>query len=85
MSISKYQRSLASKKIKISSRIQNVRIDRDQMSQRLIASALFDSAIASGGWCHPPKISETTGPMTMKFLPDVKLSREARKQKIFLT
>ena len=29
----------------------------------------------------PPKISETTGPMTMKLLPDVKLNEEARNQK----
>ena len=48
-----------------------------------MASALFDSAIASGGWYHPPKISETTGPMTMKFLPDVKLNKEARNQNFF--
>ena len=35
----------------------------------------------------PPKISETTGRKTMKFLPDpdVKLSEEARNQKKFLT
>ena len=32
-----------------------------------------------------PKISETTERMTMKFLPDVKLSKEARNQKKFLT
>ena len=37
------------------------------------------------GWYHPPKTSETTGPMAMKFLPDVKLSVEARNQKKFLT
>ena len=38
----------------------------------------------SGGWYHPPpKITETTGHMTMKFLPDVKLSGEARDQKNF--
>ena len=45
-----------------------------------MASALFDSAIASGwgGTTPPPKISKTTGPMTMKFLADVKLSEEAR-------
>ena len=44
--------------------------------QRLIASALFDSAIASGGGVVPlpSKISKTTGPMTIKSLPDVKLS-----------
>ena len=46
----------------------------------LIASALFNSAIAfGGGTTPPPKISETTGPMTMKFLQDVELSEEARK------
>ena len=36
-----------------------------------------------GGGTTPPKISETTGPMTMKFLPYVKLSEEAWNQKIF--
>ena len=56
-----------------------------EVFSRLIASALFDSAIASGGWVVPPKISKTTEPMTMKFLPDVKLSEGARNQKIFLT
>ena len=34
-----------------------------------------------GGVVLPPKISVTTGPMTMKFLPDVKPSEEARNQK----
>ena len=34
---------------------------------------------------HTPKISETAGPMTMKFLPDVKLNKEARNQKKILT
>ena len=29
---------------------------------------------------HTPKISATTGRMTMKVLPDVKLNAEARKQ-----
>ena len=55
------------------------------VSKRLIASALLDSAIASEGVVPtPPKISETTGPMTMKFLPDAKLSGEARNQKKIL-
>ena len=58
-----------------------------KLSSRLIASALFDSVIASGGGgtTPPPKISVTTERMTMKFLPDVKLSEEARNQKKFLT
>ena len=44
-----------------------------------MASAFSDSLMASGGvWFHPPKISGTTKGMTMKFLPDVKLIREAR-------
>ena len=35
-----------------------------------------------GGWYHPPpKISENTERMTLKFLPDVKLGKEARNQK----
>ena len=45
----------------------------------------FDSLLASGGGTIPPKISVTTGHMTMKFLPDVKLSEEAQNQKYFLT
>ena len=36
-----------------------------------MASAFSDTLMASGGWFHPPKISETTKGMTMKFLPDV--------------
>ena len=56
------------------------------LTERLIASALFDSEIASGGGgTTPPEISETTRRMTMKFLPHVKLSKEARNPKIFLT
>ena len=39
------------------------------------------TGILGEGWYHPPKISETTGPMTMKFLPHVKLSEEAQNQK----
>ena len=31
------------------------------------------------------KILETTGRMTVKFLPDVKLNEEARHPKMFLT
>ena len=49
-----------------------------------MASALFDSLMASGGkgsGTIPPKIAESTGPMTMKFLLDVKLNKEARNQK----
>ena len=37
------------------------------------------------GWYQPPKIPENTGRMTMKFLPDVKLSEEVRNQKFFYT
>ena len=56
------------------------------LTERLIASALFDSEIASGGVVPPPpEISETTGRMNMKFLPDVKLSQEALYPKNFLT
>ena len=37
-----------------------------------MASAFSDSLMASvGGFSTPPKISETTKGMTMKFLPDV--------------
>ena len=39
------------------------------------------SEILGGGGTTPPEISETTENMTMKFLPDVKLSEEARNQK----
>ena len=56
----------------------------------LIVGGLTVNSICSlwqltGIWgCYrPPKISETTGRMTMKFLPDVKLSQEARNQKKF--
>ena len=50
-----------------------------------MASAFSDSLMASGGgvWFHPPKISGTTKGMTMKFLPDVGVYKEARNQKIF--
>ena len=56
------------------------------LTERLIASALFDSEIASGGGgTTPPEISETTGRVNMKVLADVKLSEEARNQKKILT
>ena len=48
-----------------------------------MASAFSDSLIASGGWFHPPEISGTTKGMTMKFLPDVGVYKEARNQKNF--
>ena len=54
-----------------------------QRDSDYVASALLDSLIASGGGITPPKISETTGRITMEFLPDVKLSEEARNQKFF--
>ena len=41
-----------------------------------------------GGWFEkppPPKISETNGRMTMKFLPGVKYHREAKNPKTILT
>ena len=53
-----------------------------------MASALLDSLLASGGGSGTilPKISETTERLAMKFLPDVKLSKEARiKKKIYIT
>ena len=50
-----------------------------------MASAFSESLMASGGWFHPPKISGTTKVMTMKFLPDVSVYKEARNQKKFLT
>ena len=45
----------------------------------LMVKHLFDSAPTFGGGVPPPppKISETTRPMTMKFLPDIKLGEEA--------
>ena len=47
-----------------------------------MASAFSDSLMASGGWFHPPpKISGTTKGMTMKFLPDVGIHKEARNQR----
>ena len=51
-----------------------------------MASAFSDSLMASGGVVPPPpKISGTTKGMTMKFLPDVGINKEARNQKFFLT
>ena len=49
-----------------------------------MASAFSDSLMASGGDA-PPEISGTTKGMTMKFLPDVGVYKEARNQKRFLT
>ena len=50
-----------------------------------MASALFDSLLASrGDGKPPPKISRTTGRMTMKFSPDLKYYREAQNTKNFL-
>jgi len=51
----------------------------------------FYGIITANGMCYfrqlngiwgapPPKISETTEPMTMKLLPDFKLNKEARNQ-----
>ena len=50
--------------------------------ESLMVSALFEILMASFGWYHyPAKISETTGHMTTKYLPDAKLNEEARNQK----
>ena len=46
-----------------------------------MTSAFSDSLMASGG----AEISGTTKGMTMKFLPDVGVYKEARNQKRFLT
>ena len=47
-----------------------------------MASAISDSLMASeGGGSTPPKISGITKGMTMKFLPDVGVYKEARNQK----
>ena len=46
-----------------------------------MASAFSDSLMASGGGSTPPEISGTTKGMTMKFLPDVGIHKEARKIK----
>ena len=50
-----------------------------------MASAFSGSLMASGGGSTPPEISGTTKGMTMKFLPDVGVYKEARNQKVFLT
>ena len=46
-----------------------------------MAYAFSDSLMASGGWFQPPNISGTIKGMTMKFLPDVGIRKEARNQK----
>ena len=46
-----------------------------------MASAFSDSLMASGGCFHPPEISGTTKGMTMTFLLDVGVYKEARNQK----
>ena len=48
-----------------------------------MVSAFFDSSMASGrvGGSASPKISGTTKGMTMKFLPDVGIHKEARNKK----
>ena len=49
-----------------------------------MAPAFSDSLMASGGCgSTPPEISGTTKGMTMKFLPDVGVYKEARNQKFF--
>ena len=50
-----------------------------------MASAFSDSVMATGGVPPNPKISGTTKGMTMKFLPDVGIHKEARNQKKYLT
>ena len=42
-----------------------------------MTSASSDSLIASkkGGWKQPPKTSETTKSMTMKFVPDIGIDK----------
>ena len=48
-----------------------------------MASAFSDSLMASGGGfgSTPPEISGTTKGLTMKFLPDVSVYKEARNKK----
>ena len=41
-----------------------------------MAPAFYDSLMASGGW-NPPEISGTTKGMTMKFLPDDGILKDA--------
>ena len=50
-----------------------------------MVSAFSDSLIASEGWFDPPEISGTRKGMTMKFLPDVGIHKEARNQRKTLT
>ena len=37
--------------------------------------------MVSGGWKHPPKVSETTKGVILKFLPDFGPSKEAQNKK----
>ena len=46
-----------------------------------MASARFDSLMASVGDTTTPKISKPTGHMTMNFLPELTNNEEARNQK----
>ena len=50
------------------------------LPKRLMASAFSDSLMTSGMgmWIHPTEISKTTKGMTMKFLPDVGIYKEAQ-------
>ena len=48
-----------------------------------MACAFSDSLMASGGGSTRPEISGSKHGMTMKFLPDVGIHREARNQKCF--
>ena len=59
----------------------------ESKAYQLIASAFSDSLKASGegGGSTPPEISGTTKGMTMKFLPDVGIYKEAQNQKKNLT
>ena len=52
--------------------------------EKLAALAIYNLTV-NGLWFHPPEISGTTKGMTMKFLPDVGVYKEARNQKNFLT
>ena len=46
-----------------------------------MASALFDSLLATGGGCDtPPNISEAAERMIMTFVPNVKLNDEVGDQ-----
>ena len=46
-----------------------------------MASAFSGSLMASGGGTTPPEISGTTKGMTMNFLPNVDIHKEARNKK----